>query len=125
LQTPVCLYQYDPSIGFLRQNGKFFDGNALLIQTDIGMDTLAIAGKAYLHFRRIAIGFPKPAASKIAASVFDKSNDIPERIPQKHADFMREFRLRLQPVCQLLQQAVQICAFISDLRQKSLARIVR
>lgn len=57
--------------------------------------------------------------------IFNKTDHVPERVSQKYADFMREFRLCPQTVRKLFQQTVQVCPHIPDPAQKTLASLVR
>lgn len=102
----------------LCRHSQLLDWGSLLKQGHVGLDTPAVTGKARLHLRRIAIGFPEAAAGEILPLVFDEADHIPERVAQEQADLMGKFRLGSQAAGQLFQQSVQICPRISNPFQK-------
>jgi hypothetical protein len=59
---------------------KPLNGDSPLKHSNIGLDAPAVTGETYLHFRRIAVGFPESAAGKVPALVFNKADHIPEGI---------------------------------------------
>ena len=80
------------------------------------MDAASVTVKTRLDLNRIAIGFPKSTAGKILPMVFDKSNDILERVAQKYADLMGKLRLCLQTVSKMCQQTIQVRFRVTSLR---------
>lgn len=98
------------------------NGGSLLKHCHIVLDTLAVAVKAHLHLRRVAVGLPKSAAGKIPSPVFDEPDHVPEGIAQEDPDLMGELRLSLQAVGQLYKQAAQVRPCISGVLQENPTR---